>query len=317
MPRRQRLRQAGLAFGALVLVLGMSAPASSDDNPGISTVIRMTMVGGTLVAVPIRLNGLGPFLMLLDTGGRSTMVSPQLAAQLGLVPRVRYAIDTIAGSTTALAGEVESLALGTCVWQRPEVLWMPLDAVQAMDPRLEGVIGLDLLSQVDFLLDYPRMALVLLPASEASRRLTGTKTRLHRMNGRFGVSASAGRSRSGPTVALVLDSGVDHLVLFDSEAARPLRANGRPLDGQAEVTSHAGTRLVRLMRLPSLRIDDVSINDVLVLDVEKPAGDRAEGGLLPTRLFDRVYFAPTGGFIILDPRLLPDGGQSARMTRRD
>jgi hypothetical protein len=290
---------------------------SGEENLQRSTEIRLAKVGAGLVAAPVRVNGQGPFLFLLDTGGSSTMLSSHLAARLQLAPRARYAIDTIAGSTMALAGQVESLELGTQDWRRPEVLWMPLDSLQALDPRLEGVIGLDLLTQVDFLLDYPRTSIVLLPVSEADGRVGGTKTRLQRMNGRFAVAANAGRVGRGADVALVLDSGVETLVLFDSAAASPLRAAARPVDGQVEVNSHAGRRYVPLRRLPSLRIDDVLLSDVSVLDVATPAGDRIEAGLLPTRLFDRLYFAPTAGFVILNARHVAGSHGPTLLTRRN
>jgi predicted aspartyl protease len=317
MPGSHVIQQAELAFGSLLLLVSIAPAAAAADQGLQPPAIKVTMVGGNLMAVPVHLNGQGPFLFLLDTGGASTMLSPELAARLGLIARVRYAIDTIAGSTTALAGEVERVTLGTYAWRRPEVLWMPLEALRATDPRLQGVIGLDLLSQVDFLLDYPRTSLVLLPASEADGRVAGTRTRLHRMNGRFGVTASAGGRGPGAGSALVLDSGANDVVLFDSEAGRALRHAARPAAGRVEVSSHAGRRVVPLVHLPTLTVGGIALTSVLALDIGNPAGDRPEGGLLPTRLFDRVYFAPTAGYVVLDARLVEASGRATLMTRRN
>ena len=261
--------------------------------------VPLTIVAGFPLA-PVFVNGQGPFAFLIDTGGHSTMLSEGLATRLRLVPRVRYAIDTVAGSAFALGGTVNHVSLGPRSWTQREVLWMPFAALHAIDARIDGVLGLDLLGELDLLLDYQRARLTILPPHEAEARLDGTRTPLVMLNGRFGVTAVVDRQRSSDSVALVLDSGATDLVLFDSAAARALRRRARPLVSEVRLDSHAGTRTAPLLELPSLTIDRVKLASVRVVDVRAPAGERLEDGLLPMRLFHRVYFAPTAGYVMLD-----------------
>jgi hypothetical protein len=81
---------------------------------------------------------------------------------------------------------------------------------------------------------------------------------------------------------------------------RALRRRARPLVSEVRLDSHAGTRTAPLLELPSLTIDRVKLASVRIVDVRAPAGQRLEDGLLPMRLFHRVYFAPTAGYVMLD-----------------
>jgi len=59
--------------------------------------LEMRLLGGRLPVVPVYLEGQGPFDFLLDTGTNSTIVTPELAARLGLRPADRVRLITVAG----------------------------------------------------------------------------------------------------------------------------------------------------------------------------------------------------------------------------
>jgi len=100
---------------------------------------------------------------LLDTGASSTLVSPRLAARLGLEGRPDGEVIGAAGGQSAYAAELPRLSLGDIRIEGLEV--QIVDAFeslsQALGTTVEGILGYDVLARFRVGLDYPNERLYL------------------------------------------------------------------------------------------------------------------------------------------------------------
>jgi hypothetical protein len=97
---------------------------------------------------------------------------------------------------------------------------------------------------------------------------------------------------------LVLDSAASSPVLF-----RSLRADVRVGTlGSAVLTTLDGPTAVALASVGPLRAGRASVPRVDAALLGETAGRRAEDGLLPTGLFQGIYFDNRAGTVVLNPR---------------
>jgi len=93
---------------------------------------------------------------LLDTGASSTVISPRLAARLGLAERAGGSVVGTAGELAARAADLPSLRLGE--WQIEDLAVQVVDAFgplsEAVGETVDGVLGYDVLSCFRVGLDY-------------------------------------------------------------------------------------------------------------------------------------------------------------------
>jgi hypothetical protein len=320
--------------GLLFTGASPAAEAVSDST----RTIGIEVLDDKLVLVQVTVNGTGPHLFLLDTGGASTVVSDTLARELGLTPAGSHRIDTMSGSRTVARARVEELRLGPETFTGVDVLWMDLTNVRAGDARIQGVIGQNLLRTRSFLLDYESRRLTFdratphpnpLPASgaresesprprrgrgqgEGAAARDGQRLPLEWSDGRpmiHVVGHHTGRGGAGRTSAalrFVIDSGGTHVILFDqSSPAQPLlNALRRGAATTMTMTSHAGSRPVMTATVDRLELaEGTAWHDLVAALVPvDPAQGRIEDGLLPASLFRSIYFDNRAGEVMLRAR---------------
>jgi hypothetical protein len=123
--------------------------------------------------VEASLNGKGPLLFILDTGGHD-ILTPAAAAMLGLPLRGSgFSLGAGAGSTPTRFTKVDTVALGAARMTRQPFVVLQLDLGQAMDAAgrpapIAGIIGLELFERFTVALDYAAGRLSLrLPGPDA------------------------------------------------------------------------------------------------------------------------------------------------------
>jgi predicted aspartyl protease len=263
------------------------------------------MLGGRLPVVPVYLEGQGPFDFLLDTGTNSTIVTPEVAARLGLRPADRVRLITVAGERDLPLALLRKVSVGASAAENVEALVSGLEQVRRLDPRVCGVLGQNYLGRFNYTLDYDARAVEFEGAGDVAPP-AGERVSFVVEEGKLVVAAfSESYVRA---LRLVLDAAATSLVIFD-DAAPPGRA-GRLL-------TEAGSLAAGIARLRSLRVGGTRLRDVPVALVSDAAGrgERAEDGLLPTSLFRAVYFNHAGGYVIFNPGQGARGRAGGLMTR--
>lgn len=140
-----------LALGAAITT---RSPRAAAQNPALQTPMRFV---GTMPAIEVMVNGKGPFLFGVDTGGQGTArIDSSFIEKLGLKPTGEIQAGDPSGKNPQ--------TLQAVVLQSVEVAGLRFADVKAMarnykaSPRmseLDGILTLNLFADYLFTLDYP------------------------------------------------------------------------------------------------------------------------------------------------------------------
>lgn len=103
------------------------------------------------LSVRAYVNGLGPFDFLVDTGATTSVISTELADQMGLRRSETGRLHSIAGAETVSMARVATLAVGKRVRRDVTVAVLPRALL-----RMDGLLGLEWLGPASLLLDFTR-----------------------------------------------------------------------------------------------------------------------------------------------------------------
>ena len=80
-----------------------------------STKLKFRLVGGSqpLLLLPVHVNGQGPFEFILDTGAGITLITPELADQVGIGAAGTREGQSAGGKVSVSLAELESITVGT------------------------------------------------------------------------------------------------------------------------------------------------------------------------------------------------------------
>lgn len=266
---------------ALLLVLLAVCAAGPDESCALERITELPLqMLGTVPLVTADINGHAASL-LLDTGSNVTMLNSIAANRLDVPWEERDPSEVagLGGTAQAFEATVPSLALGGDVASDVEVL-----VAQGLPPMIDGVLGLDVLSDYEVDLDMPHRRLVLYRARSCPEALppwTAPFTRLPveqrqsghllmpvELDGRpiFGL-LDTGASKTFVGMAAAREAGMARAALLTYPTAR-----GYSLDG--------GSFVAHQRRFRTLKIgDDVLEKPALyVADLPPFAGDLIIGG---------------------------------------
>ena len=117
--------------------------------------------GGVALMVPVHVNGSGPFDFILDTGATVTCVDRSIARDLSLRD-VPGAVGTGAGVGSEgrlQLVEIDSLRIGGAIAFDLQGCVVDLQHLESMDLDVDGLVGLNFLSEFHVTLDFDRRIL--------------------------------------------------------------------------------------------------------------------------------------------------------------
>lgn len=303
-----------LPFRRFLLILlcltRCSTAVAGDQLDGFD--IHFKLLRGSLILVPVMVNGSGPYDFVLDTGTSTTAIDPKLAAQLSLPWVGRTTQYDVQSSSAVPIAHASELGLGGAKVRNLSVLVESMAGLNYFDGKIRGVLGENFLSRFDLLLDnrHRQVHLEEGPAGSMVEDLEGERVPLIDHGTAEGKptynrllltakSPDVGRNE----LTFALDSGAFAVVLFRNTHTGGwiLRRDGLDAPGSSN-SLQPGTRPIRLRRLQTLTLGRRVLADLAaVVPTSSPAED--SDGLLPTGIFHSVYISHSGGFAIFDPVL--------------
>ena len=135
------------------------APSTPSTPPLEKAVTVPVEANGSVVIVPVVLNRSLKTYMIMDTGASLTMITPRIAKKLRLRLFSRISVMTANGRITVPLARLGSLKVGNA-----EVHSL-MATVQnfSLDPRIEGLLGLNFLNRFHTSIDSRRQLLTLAP----------------------------------------------------------------------------------------------------------------------------------------------------------
>ena len=300
-----------LVVCASLATLNLTALRGESHCPGSIASVTPRLVAGALLVIPVKINHEGPFDFMVDTGSQVTVVDRSLARQLELKPRGTVGLIATASFVKASASVLDSLEAGSQIVEHTLAVVQDLGQIQAVDPRIRGVLGEDFLAHFDMLIDYGHNMLCLDASGVMRDKVRGERVSLLGLQNADDELAFAQRlvvavhlSGAGSRqVLLQLDSGSDGPILYQTygKSRLSLLDHATPRSGGASPAQSAFATLPP----QDLHIGGSTVNKVPFVTPVRVASDlpnRNEDGLLPTVLFQRVFISFAGRYITINPR---------------
>lgn len=269
----------------LILLCATSWGTTKDDIP-------FKLIRESVISVPVLVNGRGPFDFVFDTGTESSIIDSRLAGKLDISPVDRVVVFSPTGDKVLAKGFASEIEVGPVKILHSEMVFGELDSLHAINPHIRGILGQNVLSHFDYMIDYAHSMIEFESPTNSLKPINGTKTPLIR---RHGCAILTGHPALGPDVHLVLDSGSSDLVLYSTKTADSASFTG------AKLQTSSGPVETMTAVIPRIDVGNVTLRGLRTAFVKKNQVPEIDG-LLPTRLFSAVYFNNREGYVMLRPR---------------
>lgn len=285
----------------IALALPCQARTSFADTVQ-SKVVPFHLERGFAVIIPVTVNGRGPYDFMLDTGATITAIDHELGQELALEPEGQGTVTTLTHQLATSLAIARRVDFGPMAEQNIEVMIRDLNGLRRVAPTARGVLGQNALNHADFLLDYQHKVLQFDKDGELTHQLDGHHVALRRAavpgNPQYGSLAihTSVVDDGMRAVDLLLDSGAASMVIFGGP--RSDVAAGYPT---SFVTDTSGQQLLAAVHNLQLMVDGRT-KELEAQVLAFTGADQSVGGLLPTRIFSRIYISNTSGFAILEPK---------------
>lgn len=179
------------------------------------------------LTVPVRVDGVGPFRFLVDTGADRTAISTELAGRLGLARGDKASIHTVAGVARVSTARIPDLQL-----TRKPVKITDAPLLESANMGADGIIGVDSLRSQRVLFDFGTQTLSIVPSavSDFPDEPGTIVVQAMRKNGRLIVTDAAA---NGHTLTVVIDTGAQ--LTIGNEALREKLMGGDLVDPSQKV----------------------------------------------------------------------------------
>jgi hypothetical protein len=239
---------------------------------------------GPLMVAEVRLNGQGPFRMIVDTGATSCSIRPAVARRLHLTAQYRVEDVTPAGNLMIPGTRAVEVQLGSTVAKEVAFLWQGMDGLGETGFDLDGVIGQTFLARYDYLLNYRTKEL----AIDAAEPVGGKRIGFSLASKRILIPAMHPEEGS---LRLVLDSAASNVFLWGMQNAAS--------SASTVLIGLNGKRSASILHMPILVIGDQVLQKLDAVLAPSPEVQKTEDGLLPTVLFQSVYVSNSQSFVKL------------------
>jgi aspartyl protease len=275
-----------LALTALIGSLGSALPLAAADRPARGVPLAIDERGG--IVVPVRIGDTGPFNFILDTGASRSIVSDDLARQLGAPLVARSEVVTSAGTEWHGVVRLAGVSVADAWVELLLAPAVPAARLAALGRGVRGLLGQDFLSAFNYTLDYRRHHVTW---DDENACVNSSAVRLVSSEGRFVMELPQGGSRR--TWRLVPDTGTEALVLFHAPGQD---APAVPA-GSVMVAGLVGDREALATVVPRLVVGGVTLRDRHAILVER--ADANADGLLPLHGFSSVSFGARGACVVV------------------
>jgi predicted aspartyl protease len=119
--------------------------------------LRLARPDRPIILVDVLVNSIETYPFILDTGASQTVVSPRLAQRMGITDDQVDSLIGVGGVTQSSVGILRSVSVGEASLKNVTVIvadiFSQLD--QAVDAKLDGILGFNFLSRFKLEIDYP------------------------------------------------------------------------------------------------------------------------------------------------------------------
>ena len=221
--------------------------------------------------------------LLIDTGTNPSVVDRETAQELGLQEIAGQSMDVYVMNATVHThlAVLPNVTFGPVRRQRIVVTVADLSWLRRLAGiRIDAVIGLDVLDQLKFQIDYSSRKMKF-----GDVAMSGTKVPITEIDRLLMVAAQV----NGTKVNLMVDTGGSSIVLFPDGIPK---GSWETAPGPAaKISNWAGEGVVQQMEVEHLLLGDRDLGPSLVVMLNKPPSQNVQGILgISARRFRRITF---------------------------
>ena len=233
-------------------VLALSHGADTAPKKAEPVVVPFELLASGHMAVKVKANGKGPFLLIFDTGAPISLINNKMAKEAGLLKGVKKPAFTMFGSLGEV--KIKTLQVGDASTDDISAMVMDHPTITLIADKLKkpicGLVGFPFFARFKMTLDYEKKTMTLVPSGYKPQDgmqamtmlvLTGVGKRHLAPAAQWGVMASkeAGDEDAGVDVkSVVPGSAADKAGLKRGD--RLLTLDGRWTDTLADLYEAAG-----------------------------------------------------------------------------
>jgi hypothetical protein len=260
----------------------------------------------------VSINHSGPYEFIVDTGAQMTIMDPDLAAELKLQPQGNIGVVSVGSYAGVDLVKPQLVETGPVEVHDLLVAVQGLRQIQALNPKVRGILGENFLGRFDLLIDYGRKIICFDESKSLQHEMQGERVPVMHQEERTGDLAYT----SPVLVAVHLpgDGKKDTVLLVDSGSSVPLLFQNRLETPTAVQLNHArrgsvagkgGALVLATMPRQNVKIGSHITRQIAFL-TPVSTGHKldkvGEDGLLPTTLFKRVFISYGDHFVMFEPR---------------
>lgn len=307
-----------LGAAGLAALLGMATPAlasAPDVAPDQTETVSLGADSADRMTVAVSISGGGPYRFVVDTGAERTVISSQLAQELGLRDG-----RTVRMHSINEVGDVRTVVIPSLELTRAAVKGINAPALDRVDLGAAGMLGIDSLKSQRVLLDFQKGEMTVGP-SVRHERDPDPDVILVKARSRFGQLVLVDASVSGLKVNMIVDTGSPISIGSLALRRRVERRNPNLVFTPLQITDVTGRAVMAEVAIVhDVRIGTVTLRDLPIAFVDAVAfrkfglGDKPAVllGMSALRAFDRVAIDFANRQVRF---LLPDGAERDQGTR--
>ena len=301
----------GLNSCVALLLLTSSIVLGENRCPASVAPVRFRSLPHSHIGISAKLNGSGPFELMVDTGAQITVVEPALAEELKLKAIGSLNVVTVASNVEVPLVSAAVVEVGPVSALGLQMAVEDLGPIQAEYSILRGILGNNFLGRFDLLIDNSHKMLCFDDSRRMQESLRGERIPIV-----FDAEPYLGSASAAPVLASVhlpddgkegsvlrLDSGSNVPLLYVDHQAKVLeRAKANPVRGKTIGTqaqfSYAYTP-ARNVRFGAHK--EMEIAFATSVGAARLYSMPGEDGVLPTTLFRRVFISAADHFVMFNP----------------
>jgi hypothetical protein len=284
----------------LATAISVSIPLSAFAQ----TTTPMHEVAGVPL-VEVSVDGAGPYPFVLDTGATVTLVRGQLLQALNIAPTRSEVIASSFGESRQQRVSPRSLAVAGLGADNIDIDMLDAGQLSILEGHAQGILGENFLKHFDVLIDNEHHVLTLDRTNRLAQSLAGERLPLS-LGGRSSEDLTPDRlivalrapSLVERSMLFLVDSGTNTAIMY------PLKNETLFSRGVASgrIDSLNRNQTCRLAQTP-LTIGSQNYRQVMIAICENMTHDNIDiDGLLPTRLFRRLFISHRDKYVIANPQ---------------
>lgn len=239
------------------------APLSPEAATGQQTDVKFRSDDHDRMTVQVRVSDRGPFHFLIDTGSERTVISRQLANELGLAEGERTTLRSVLGSTAVATVNIPALQVTSRILAVQSAPALDADNIGA-----DGMLGVDSLAEQRVMLDFKHGSMGISPSRTAVEPVSDGETIVviaHRRHGRLLISNA---TIEGRDVVIVIDTGSQ--ISIGNEALRRSLGRKRVLPTTIIETVMGEKAIAEVLSIHELKIEGLTMVNANIAFLHSP-----------------------------------------------